>query len=806
MQPAEALYHQASLKTANDLKTIAAAINLRELSHLTLPEIERLTEEVARVVPAGNVPGLVLSGLSRLNGRQVEKAESAKHIGLLFKGVRQTVDRVVYNTFFAGPAAVLYGYQQILKLAAKDQDAAFPDGTWQFYLEFALREDNARYSNETVGFHSAIAQYNLQLTDADQLTAWLLTAAFMLRQLSDILANEWYEPVALKILSDVDSEANGLNAERFQNLQGQWEKTRPYKRGADAGHDDYSAYRRRIFDGFLKPHLDTLSDAARQAYFERLSNALQNRLPAYQRQMSWLAYLEPDTYNEVRTPYPLADAFIGAIWQGVYYLIPVEKLLDPQFAREAANAIMNGAGASSQSPATLDELLVTSGRNQQPALRKLIDPKTLEAVERLQRAVIIINWDQRDSRAPLAEIRKGKRGIGDHALTIFRTEESMVFDQSHIFFDGGWGSAAAEIMTNEAISWAVYLSQLAPETTAEQPPIRLTLTASQQIITRAHEAAITAEVGVENTAIKLGAILGLRKLLKQRSDLMTITVNDLLVLYRSLHAIRYQPSPALTRALDVLAAESDPEAQRAANLIQREFTRLSTANPSILIPIDARPYDPRERLFPTTFRNPLTNLYDYHVRTLNTMRAYKSQASGTRGEEFTTFYDAQLTYLRLLAGFGELLARYRHIALEGQSTSTASIRAIGHLPLALQKLLDTIPSRFDVLNEIIKGEEVFSNMGRVAKGSTLRRFLTAKDDNIQKTLAWGVITDDRETMHLSLRDFRPHVAVLYQLGKADLARQIAQDYVDAFAVGLNNYIVELREITVTSRETRMYKE
>lgn len=804
MQPPDALYHQASLKTANDLRTIAAAVNIRELSHLTLPEIERLSDEVARVVPAGNVPGLVLSGLSRINGRQVEKTEAVKHIGLLFKGVRQTVDRVVYNAFFAGPAAVLYGYQQLLKLAAKDQDAAFPDGTWQFYLEFALREDSARYANETVGFHNAIAQYNLHLTESDQLAAWLLTAAFMLRQLSDILANEWYEPVALKILWDIASEPESPNVEGLQNLQTQWEKARPYKRGADAGHDDYSAYRRRIFDGFLKPHLDTLSASARQAYFERLSQAFSDRLPAYQRQMSWLAYLEPDTYNEARTPYALADASIAVIWQGVYYLIPVEKLFDTQFAREAGAAIMRGAG--SQSQATLDELLVTSGRSHQPSLRKLLDPKTREEVEHLRRAPIIINWDQRQAREPLAEIRKGKRGIGDHALTILRTEESIVFDQSHIFFDGGWGGAAAEIMTNEAISWAVYLSQLSSAVSTAQTPTRLSLQASQQLITQAHEAAITAEVGVENTGIKLGAILGLRKLLKQRSDLMTITVNDLLVLYRSLHAIRYQPSPALTRTLEALAADSNPEAQRAANLIHREFARLSTTNPSILIPIDARPYDPRERLFPTTFRNPLTNLYDYHLRTLDTMRAYKSQASGTRSEEFSAFYDAQLTYLRLLAGFGELLSRYRRIALEGQSTSTASIRVLGHLPPALQKLLDTIPSRFDVLNEIIKGEEVFSNMGRVAKGSTLRRFITAKDDNVQKTLAWGVITDDRDTMHLTLRDFRPHVAVLYQIGKADLARQIAQDYVDAFADGLNKYIVELRDITITSRETRMVKE
>jgi hypothetical protein len=42
------------------------------------------------MVLAGNVPAMVLGGLARL-----------------FKGVEQTLDRVIYGTFFAGPAAVI---------------------------------------------------------------------------------------------------------------------------------------------------------------------------------------------------------------------------------------------------------------------------------------------------------------------------------------------------------------------------------------------------------------------------------------------------------------------------------------------------------------------------------------------------------------------------------------------------------------------------------------------------------------------------------------------------------------------------
>ena len=56
-------------------------------------------------------------------------------------------------------------------------------------------------------------------------------------------------------------------------------------------------------------------------------------------------------------------------------------------------------------------------------------------------------------------------------------------------------------------------------------------------------------------------------------------------------------------------------------------------------------------------------------------------------------------------------------------------------------------------------------------------------------------------LNLSLRDFRPHVTVLHQAGRSDLAQRITPDHVDAYARGLNQYVAELCEITVASRET-----
>jgi hypothetical protein len=792
-------YQQASIKTANDLRTVARSTDLLQLSRLSLPEIEALTEEIGRVVPAGNVPGIILSGLARLGGREIAQADTEKQIGMLFKGVRQMLDKAVYSTFFAGPAAILYGYQQLLRLAGKDLDSAFPDGTWQFYLEFALREDSARHTNETFGFHKRLSQHGIRLSEADMLAAWILASASFLRQLPDVLANEWYERVTASILGKIATSLAVPDVGQYQDLYTEWERIRPFQRGADAGIDDYAQYRRRVFNAFLTPYINQLPQAGQQMYAVRLNDFEQSRLLAYQRQMTWLAYLEPGLHHETRTPYALEDASIGVIWGGNYYLLSIPTLFDPAVVREYSMALL--ANRSTQPSATLDDILVSSHRSEHPTLRGSLDSQSTQELDYLRRAPILINWDEQSASQPLVFIRQAKRGIGDHALTIFRTNESIVFDQSHIFFDGVWGAATAEMLTNEALSWAVYLAQLPPATHTRNLPYSPALKASSPLKNKATTAHIAIETGAENSSIHLGAIMSLRKLLKQRSDLTQVTVNDILLLYRGLHALLYTPSPVLRQSLDKLASDRHADVQHVHQIIHDEFARLRGKNPAVLIPLDASRYAPHERVFPTTFRNPLTDFYTYHTRCLSALHGYRTAAKGTRGTDFKKFHDSQLAYLRLIGGFGELLTRYRTIALAGQSTSTASIRFLGHIPSAMQKLLDTIPGKFDVLNEIIKGEEVFSNMGRVSKGSTLRRFITAKDDNEQKTLAWGVMTDDKNTLHMSLRDFRPHVTVLYRLGMSEFAQHITQDYLDAYANGLNQYVAELRDIVIASRET-----
>lgn len=790
-------YRVQSQKTAVALQTIAASPKIAALSRLTLPEIESITQQIAQVVPAGNVPGLILSGLARLEGRQVPRVEQQRHLGMLFRGVRNLLDKAVYGALFAGPAAIIVGYQKLLQLAGKDIDAAFPDGTWQFYLEFALREDTARHANETTGFHAQLLAHNIVPSEADQLAAWVMASIITLQTYPRLLENEWRERVYTTLLKQACVDAP--QASTVHNIYNQWEEQRPYQRRKDAGNLDYPDYRRTKFDQFLLGYLEALPEPL-QADFRRAIGHLEqtDSLPAYIAQMDIRARLEPGTYQETRHALDPQELSIGVIFHGSYMVIP---LIDPVTNRpvefETLRRIAAGivARPSSQKADEITLALAHTTRSEQVGLRAKTDAVTRAGFDKLSRAPILINWDRQDARLPLASIRQAQRGVGDHALTLFFTDESVIFDQSHIFFDGAWGAALAEIMTSEALSWARYFVTL--PSAVPSSPEWMSLQLTESVLSAATAARLPAEACAENTTIFMNQVIALRRYFKMRSDLLNVTVNDLLILYRTLHGQVYQPGVLLRAQLQTL--ETNPDAKRA---VQAAIEKYQKVNPSILIPMDASQQNPRERLYPTTFRNPVPDFWQRHQNVLVALREYQS-AGGDRQTAYQRFDEQQRYYLSMIASFGVLMRKHKEIALSGQSTSTASIKMLAWMPDVIQQLLDEIPGRFDVLNEVIKGEEVFSNVGRVAKGSTLRRFITAKDDNQQKTLAWGVLTDDQNIVHLALRDFRPHVTLLAEIGQSELANLMTQDLLNSYAEGFNAFIRELREITAASRETQL---
>ena len=797
--PRKPSYQQASQLTAEDLRTVAKSVSVQQLSRLSLPEVDAVVELVSRIVPAGNVPGMILSGLARLPGRRIPVQKMQQDIHALFSGVEQVLDRSVYGAFFIGPAAVIWGYQNLLKLAGKDPDAAFPEGAWQFYTGYALREDTARHTNETHGFDTVLSQHDIHPNAVDRLTAWVMASVMCLHQYNALLENEWYERTALALLE----ELSGLNGktQKYGRLHREWELKRPYRRDEDAANHDYPSYRRIKFEQFLKKSLLTMPAAAYETWIGKMRSLEKQDLPAYQKQMSILAYLEPNAYGETRIPFPIAEAHIGIIHRESYYLLPVceqgsTRPLDVLTARSQIAALLEAPFSSPSQLAALARIK----RAAFPALRNKLNPMLVSGLDNLRYAPILLSADVRTRSLPLSELRQTERGVGSHALTIFDTGETFAFDQSHIFFDGAWGTALSEIMTNEALSWARYLSLLPKPVPAD---LRLYTSLALQLqpadtalIQQAPH--IAPEAGAETDKVDLKACISLRKHFKQRNDMLQLTINDLLVLYRAIHATTYKPSPGLTNEITKLG-QTQPELASSLRQLVEEASR---TNPAILIPVDASRKVPRERVYPLNLEVPVheLNLLSLHVQTIRLLNGYEDSVED-RAALFSAFNQMQKLYLASLAGFGMFLARAKEIAIQGQSESMGAIKLLAHLPSPLQRLLDKIPERFELLNNLLKGREVFSNVGAVASTSTLTRFITAKDDNTQKQLAWGVITDAKENMMLSLRDFRPHVASLLSIGRKDLANLVVQDYLEAYADGFNSFVKDLSRITQASRET-----
>jgi hypothetical protein len=415
----------------------------------------------------------------------------------------------------------------------------------------------------------------------------------------------------------------------------------------------------------------------------------------------------------------------------------------------------------------------------------------------LRQAPILINCGGGSRQLCLTELRQAERGVGDHALTMFDTGETMVFDQSHIFFDGAWGAALAEIMTQEALVWAGYLSSLPAPSVVNDPhrPQALSFNVelpNLEIVQQARR--VVAEAGAETDRVDLKAMLKLRHHFKQRNDRIQLTVNDLLILYRAIHVATYQPSSELVSTLKSLTGV-EPTRDAASGVLEG-FEAARQTNSAILIPVDASQRTPGARLHPITLEVPLhdLDLLNLHQRVVAAWQTY-TQTVADRDTAYEAFDQLRRDYLARLAGLGALLNRAKEIAGRGESFTVGALKLLAHMPPPIQRMLEQIPQNFDMLNDIIRGRESFSNIGAVAPTSTLTRFLSANDDNCKKTLIWGVLTDADGVMRLTLRDFRPHVPVLVACGHMALAQRLAHHYLETYAQGLNNFVYDLDRIT-----------
>ena len=129
---------------------------------------------------------------------------------------------------------------------------------------------------------------------------------------------------------------------------------------------------------------------------------------------------------------------------------------------------------------------------------------------------------------------------------------------------------------------------------------------------------IPSESGAESDRVDIKACLALRKQFKQRNDLLKLTINDLLILYRAIHAATYKPSAKLLAEIDKLS-ETKPEVAASLHPLVEEGSR---AHPSILIPVDASLKVPRELIYLLNVDVPLMalNLLGLHSQTMRMLK------------------------------------------------------------------------------------------------------------------------------------------------------------------------------------------
>lgn len=849
------------------------------LTSLGVKGIQSLKQDVAEIFPASNLPAFLLQGLIQLEDRVLQPERIEADLTVLFRGTRN----IGVYSILAAPALAIHGYQKLLALAGKDVDAAFPDGLWQFYTEFGLREDAARYSVETVGFNRAAPR----ASDVDAATAWVYAAMYNLLLYDDLLANEWEEHRFFRSLKEVLEEharaelgrrptsrkkadaydqsvaervAEMEQTYRVAHVAQEWAARRPYSIPSTKPPAKYPAYRRAQFHTYIKQALRLLPADLRQALDQHQSMQREQKQATFQEQMCLLTTLRAMPYQDRREFVPPHKAHIALVAGGNYYLLeccarsdkgdlmvfpnllspddtgvpvtlkegndgqlydcynhhvrierggkvrvdgkrigrlrpPPLEVVKGQVKAILAHARANPAPAPPATPddeSRTDLLLVTSPRNRQEQLRSLLSKSTQQTIETLRHAPIVINWSKHSSALALGDVRQTQRGCGDHMITLIPTDQSMVFDMSHICFDGVWGMRLAEILTNSATAFYPLVkaarAKKTTKTTAVEPlPLDLSNNATFLKAARNARASAPVEVAVETNSVNLTTILRLRSRL-QKIDL-PLTVNDMLILSRCVHAATYQPGPDAQRALDTIAALDTGDELR--HQIEAHLDEQRGINPALLIPMDATAVEPSLRIFPATFRNPVLEL-NQHLATCNDL--LQQLKRDTDPALVQSFEAVRREFYSDLKTFGALMQSLRDVTMRGESFSVAAMRLLAHLPGPLQSMVNLIPQKIDMLNEIIKGREVFSNVGRVPEGSSLTRFFSSRDDGDTKLLIWGVMTDAGGHLWVTLRDFRPHVAPLVRADRADLAHTLAQDYLDSYANQVNQTVRDIQRI------------
>src|SRR5690349_2981239 len=267
----QTVYASQIRQTRQSLDTVKDS-SLVSITGLGIGEVRTLKQEIAEIFPASNLPAFLLQGLLQLEDRTLKQDRVLADLRVLFRGTKQIG---IYSTFLAAPALVLRGYQKLLALAGKDVESAFPDGLWQFYTQFGLREDAARHCVETTGF----ARSAPGASALDAATCWTYAAMRVFFAYDDLLANEWDERMlprtfdallerraAAAVEKRLSRRAKATEREQaiaeetarlrreygIAELAAGWAARRPYGGPPDAPLGDYAAFRRVRFRAYLE--------------------------------------------------------------------------------------------------------------------------------------------------------------------------------------------------------------------------------------------------------------------------------------------------------------------------------------------------------------------------------------------------------------------------------------------------------------------------------------------------------------------------------------------------------------------------
>jgi len=786
---------------------------------------------------SGSLAGMIRSSFRLLRARRVRGRGAPRRLSLA--DIR---DLALYTAVFPFFGSLLHLYQQVHYLLT-GKPRSHPEGSWQYYLISTLRADTAHHTNETVGYHQ---QRPTQATPLDDLTAWVMTVMQFVWSYDTLMGAIWDEWTLLKLVGEAAVEAELGSQPLFQRLQRQWELARPYNAPLNG---TYADVRRAGFDAFLQPRLEMLpADLRSRILAEHERRAEQERV-RFQRQMSVLASVTPGRFSDHKEPLELWQARIAIVHGGRYYLVNVAahdssgrplmfgpggyrhplmvvdgklytldgerlhaqgdqvfRVTDGQWIGyldmasvasvklQLQHILLQEHQETWQDDRAVDILLAETPRRHQVRLRRSLPEGTRRALDALRKAAVIVNWDALPRDRTLAELRRVRRGIGDHALTLMRTETSILFDQSHIFFDGTWSLAMAEVLTSAAVQWCRRCISIPPIADDLRPePLRLEST--PLFLREASVRRQLPEISAETTIYDISQIFKLREMLISEYG-TSLTVNDLLVTTRIFHAAHYEPSTAAKEALAELAASSrdNRTEQRMVQAIRRSLARGRRLNPALLIPVDASPIAPHERIFPLTFRNfsePLVWIWDDTWEAYQAYRRHDPPNTPAGYLAYDHFVARREALVDQLHEFSNILDASKAVALRGESVNIAILKLLPYLPEFIQHSIKGIAEVFPLVNEIARGDEVYSNVGRVAADSSLTRFMSAKDDGNTKALVWGIMTDNAGRMIVTMRDFRPHVRPLLEAGRKDLAQMLAQDYVVSYTADLIGLVARL---------------